>query len=467
MPLLASVSGIRGTIGGLSETNLTPKSIVDFTSAYAAFLRKQTTQPSVVIGRDGRISGPMVHAIVQNTLLAMGCNVLDMGLATTPGLEMAIPAEKATGGIMITASHNPGNWNALKLLNAHGEFISAKDGNEVLHIASSGNIDFADAYSQGKYFWIGDYNDYHVKSILELPYVDIEAIKGRGFSVVVDAINSTGALAIPVLLSALGVEYVVINQAVNGHFAHDPEPLPQHLTALSEAVKNHRADLGIVVDPDVDRLAFIDEYGNWVGEEYTIVMAADCILDQKPGPVVSNLSSSRALADLAKMYDQHRYTSAVGEVHVVEKMKITGAVIGGEGNGGVILPELHYGRDAMLGIALVLSHLARQHLSISSLRSRYQDYAMAKLKADLPGPEAWSSVLSSIKLKYNNATFDTIDGLKGDLPGGWFHLRKSNTEPIIRIYTEMPSENQAIALGEEIRDHIAAICKAVPFQNNL
>lgn len=457
MSLLASVSGIRGTIGGLSGENLTPEDIVRFTAAYATLLREQGLAPKVVVGRDGRISGPMVQAFVIQSLLSMGFDVIDLGLTTTPTVEIAVPAEGAGGGIIITASHNPRQWNALKLLNEKGEFLSAARGLELLRLVKAGNLVYQSVDQLGRHFLAGDYLDVHIEQILQLPYLNVDAIRARQFHVAVDAINSSGALAIPRLLDALGATYTVINQQVTGEFAHNPEPLPDHLVELRELVANGSYDLGIAVDPDVDRLALVAEDGSWFGEEYTLVAAADYWLNHRPGPVVSNLSSSRALRDLASLYGQPYAASAVGEVHVVEKMREIGAVIGGEGNGGVILPDLHYGRDALVGIVLVLALLTERQTSLTALRQSYPRYAMSKQKADLTEDLSWDLVLSAVSAHFAQGEQQTIDGLKIDLEEGWIHLRKSNTEPILRIYTEAATQQLADQLANETVQLIESI----------
>ncbi|MBP6183737.1 MAG: phosphoglucosamine mutase [Saprospiraceae bacterium] len=454
MTLIASVSGIRGTIGGTTGNNLTPEAVVRFAAAFASMIKEEGLSTRIVLGRDGRISGPMVQGLVLNTLLAMGLDVIDLGLTTTPTIEMAVPAEKAGGGIILTASHNPKHWNALKLLNSKGEFISADEGNRLLRIADANVIEFAQVDDLGKHYLAGDYIDYHVNAVLNLPYIDVEGIRLKKFHVVVDPVNSSGAIAIPKLLKALGVTFSMINQDVTGIFAHNPEPLPEHLHDLRLAVQDQKADLGIAVDPDVDRLALVAEDGSWFGEEYTLVAAADLVLQQNPGPVVHNLSSSRALKDLAKRYEQTCYASAVGEVHVVQKMKDVNATIGGEGNGGVILPELHYGRDAIAGVAMILSLLAQTNQTLSELKETYPSYAMAKHKVDLPTDEDWLRIMDAVKEEYKLFEINEVDGLKVDLPEGWFHLRKSNTEPIIRIYAEGTDSTRAEHIAQTITNLI-------------
>ena len=457
MPLIISVSGIRGTIGGDSLNNLTPDNIIKFSAAFATMLIRKQSPRKIVLGRDGRISGPMVQNLVLSTLLAMGFDVLEMGLTTTPTIEMAVKAESAGGGIILTASHNPKEWNALKLLGSNGEFISMQEGHQLLEIIESNQITYAPIDQLGRHFIIGDYLDYHVEQILSCKFVDVDLIRQKKFKVVVDAINSSGAIAMPRLLDRLGVSYIILNQEVSGDFAHNPEPLPQHLTALCNSVKLERADLGIALDPDVDRLALVCEDGSWFGEEYTIVAAADLVLRHRPGPVVSNLSSSKALGDLAERYGQSFSQSAVGEVHVVEMMKTVNAVIGGEGNGGVILPDLHYGRDALIGVAMILTLLAEENLSLSGLRKTYPDYYMAKYKVNMQSQEDWTRILKLIRTEYRDFTQSEVDGLKVSFADGWFHLRKSNTEPIIRIYTEKPTQEEADTLAGLIQAKIEAV----------
>lgn len=450
MALIASVSGIRGTIGGSPGDNLTPEDIVRFTAAYATLLKRQGVPAKVVVGRDGRISGPLVEGLVTHTLQAMGVDVVRLGLTTTPTVEMAVPAEQAGGGIILTASHNPKEWNALKLLNSSGEFLSAEDGAALLTIMRSGEVTYAPVDQAGRIFLAGDHIDRHIDAILALPYVDVPAIRERSFHVVLDAINSTGAIAVPRLLEALGATCTVLNQEVTGNFAHNPEPLPEHLVDLCHAVKEHNADMGIAVDPDVDRLALVSGDGSWFGEEYTLVAAADHILSKRPGTVVNNLSSSRALRDVAARYGQSCHSAAVGEVHVVKLMRETGAVIGGEGNGGVILPDLHYGRDALAGIALILSLLAERKTDLAKLRPTYPNYAISKNKVSMHSDEDWQRILEAVRTRYASFPRNESDGLKVDLPEGWFHLRKSNTEPIIRIYAEHQDMTAADALATSV-----------------
>ncbi len=450
MTLIKSISGIRGTIGGAMGDNLTPIDIVNFSAAFGYWLQQKNEGNRVVIGRDARLSGPMVQALISNTLTGMGFDVVDLGLATTPTVEMAVPAEKAAGGIIITASHNPKQWNALKLLNSKGEFISEEDGKKLMEALESGNIQFAQVDALGSVSQ-KDYLDYHIEKILALDMVDVAAIKAKDFHIAVDAVNSVGGFAVPRLLEALGVQKIEkLNCEPTGHFAHNPEPLPEHLGAIAAVVKDKKCHLGIVVDPDVDRLALVCEDGEMFGEEYTLVAVSDYVLKNKPGNTVSNLSSTRALREITEKAGQKYFASAVGEVNVVEKMKANKAVIGGEGNGGVILPELHYGRDALVGIALFLTHLAKSNLRASALRSAYPNYFISKNKAELqPGTDV-DAVLTSIKDKYKKQPVNTIDGVRIEFDTDWVHLRKSNTEPIIRIYAESNTLNTADALAKKI-----------------
>ncbi len=452
MTLIKSISGIRGTIGGLPGDNLTPIDIVRFTSAFCRLLSTKG-QPTIVVGRDARISGDMVNKLVCGTLQAMGANVIDLGLSTTPTVEVAVPGLNADGGIILTASHNPAQWNALKLLNAKGEFISADEGSRLLKHAEQDTIAFADVYALGSYqrddSWIGK----HISMILAQPLVDVEAIRSSRFVVAVDAVNSTGGIAVPALLRALGVSQVhELYCTPDGNFPHNPEPLPEHLTELSKLVLEKGAHLGISVDPDVDRLALVDEKGQMFGEEYTLVAVADYVLKNQPGNTVSNLSSTRALADVTAGYGGSYAASAVGEVNVVELMKATNAVIGGEGNGGVIWPALHYGRDALAGIALFLSHLAKTTLSVSELRKTYPTYFMSKNKMELKQGEDVDMVLQKVIQRFQTEKINTIDGVKIDFADGWVHLRKSNTEPIIRIYSEGKSTESAQAYAKLVLD---------------
>lgn len=451
MSLIKSISGIRGTIGGKPGENFTPVDIVKFTAAYGSWLLENGKGKKVVVGRDGRMSGPMVNQLVVNTLLGLGIDVIDAGLSTTPTVEMAVVWEQADGGIIITASHNPTQWNALKLLNNRGEFISAEDGSNILEKAANERFEFANVNTLGKLTSIDGLIDKHVESILKLNYVDKAAIQQKKFKVVVDVINSTGALAIPKLLEALGVENaIIINNEITGNFAHNPEPLPEHLTQLCEAVKLHNADFGISVDPDVDRLCFVCEDGTFFGEEYTLVAVANYLLQFKKGSTVSNLSSSRALRDVTREHGCDYYAAAVGEVNVVKKMKEVKAVIGGEGNGGIILPELHYGRDALVGVALFLSALAKFEGAISAFRKTFPDYHMAKKKVDLAADVQITDVLAKVRSAYADQQLNTEDGLKIDLQDGWIHLRASNTEPIIRIYTEATTKETAEQFANDV-----------------
>ena len=451
MTIIKSISGIRGTIGGKPEENLTPIDAVKYAASYGTFLKKKYPDKviKVVIGRDARISGKMIQNLVQNTLIGMGINCIDLGLSTTPTVEIAVTKEKALGGIVLTASHNPKNWNALKLLNKDGEFLSASDGDEILLIAEKNTFDFSEVDNLGDIKLNSSYIDYHVKEVLNLMYTNIKAIQKSNFTVVIDCVNSTGGIIIPKLLEKLGVNYIPLYCEPNGEFPHNPEPLEENLTDLSKAVISNKADLGIVVDPDVDRLAFIDENGKMFGEEYTLVACADYILSKNPGNTVSNLSSTLALSKVTNAHGGEYFASAVGEVNVVELMKKKNAVIGGEGNGGVILPELHYGRDAIVGIALFLSLLAEKNISVSSLKDSYPEYHLSKNKITLEGNMDIDGVLSKIIKKYEKNNPITIDGVKIDFENSWVHLRKSNTEPIIRIYTEAPLKDDAEKLAEK------------------
>lgn len=436
MTLLKKISGIRGTIGGQAGKALTPIDIVEMVSGFGCLIQEQGANNCIVVGRDARISGEMVSQISIHTLIAMGFDVVDLGLSTTPTVEMAVKKHNAGGGIIFTASHNPQQWNALKLLNAKGEFISAAEGERMLILAEAKKFAYASVMDLGKYTTDEQALAYHISEILKLEYLDVSKIQEKNYKVVVDCINSTGAISLPPLFDALNVEYILINEEMNGRFAHDPEPLPKNLQDLSEQVINHKADLGIAVDPDVDRLVLVCGNGEMFGEEYTIVAAADCILENKKGPTVSNMSSSRALQDIAEKYGVQHYKSAVGEVNVVEKMKEVGAAIGGEGNGGVILPELHYGRDALVGIALILNLLARKSSSLLELKKNYRQYQIVKQKYTIDPDLNIESVLSEIKKNYSNFKLDETDGLRVDFPNSWVHLRKSNTEPVIRLIAE-------------------------------
>ncbi|HEU5292537.1 MAG TPA: phosphoglucosamine mutase [Cyclobacteriaceae bacterium] len=462
MALIKSISGIRGTIGGRTGDNLTPVDVVKFTAAYGTLLKRNQAKTKVIIGRDARMSGEMVSALVCSTLQGLGIDVIDLGLSTTPTVEIAVPLEKASGGIILTASHNPGQWNALKLLNERGEFISGKDGEEVLRIAASEDFDFASVEKLGKYSFNDTYFKKHIALIVKHKLVDTRAIKKANFKIAVDAVNSTGGIAVPELLKALGVKKIVkLYCEPTGKFPHNPEPLPEHLKVISNTVKKQRCHLGIVVDPDVDRLALIQEDGKPFGEEYTLVAVADYILSKKRGNTVSNLSSTRALRDVTEKSGGVYKAAAVGEVNVVTAMKETKAVIGGEGNGGIIVPDLHYGRDAMIGIALFLTHLAKSKMKVSQLRNSYPAYFISKNKIELTPQINVDKVLESVKEKYRNEKINTIDGVKIDfeVEKEWVHLRKSNTEPIIRIYAESQDDKKADALARKIIADIELIVK--------
>ncbi|MFO0357225.1 MAG: phosphoglucosamine mutase [Sphingobacteriaceae bacterium] len=463
MTLIKSISGIRGTIGGNPGEGLSPLDIVKFTSAYAAWLKEnnlEATKLTVLIGRDARISGDMVTKIVSGTLMGMGINVVDTGLSTTPTVEIGVTELKANGGIILTASHNPKQWNALKLLNSKGEFISEEDGKRILVLAEDQSFVYNEVGALGSYELNNDLLDKHIQMILALPYVDVNAIKEKNFSVVVDPVNSTGATAVPTLLKALGVNTIhIINKAVNGNFAHNPEPLPEHLTDLSNTIVKQKAHLGISVDPDVDRLALVCEDGEMFGEEYTLVAVADYVLQLKNGNTVSNLSSTRALRDVTEAKGAKYSASAVGEVNVVRMMKETNAVIGGEGNGGIILPELHYGRDALVGIAIFLTHLAKYGKTVSMLRKSYPNYFISKNKIELTPNINVDKILEDIKLKYKKQPINSVDGVKIEFDNEWVHLRKSNTEPIIRIYSESESMTTADNLAKKIINDIKELIK--------
>lgn len=453
MALIKSISGIRGTIGGIPNENLTPLDIVKFAAAFGTLIKKKKGTTRIVIGRDARPSGEMVNALVTSTLQALGIDVIDLGLSTTPTVEIAVPLEKASGGIILTASHNPVQWNALKLLNESGEFISAKDGEDVLTIAKNEEFDFAPVTKLGGYVKNDSYLEKHIELILKLPLVDVAAIKSRGFKVVVDAVNSTGGIAVPKLLKALNVSVKELYCEPTGHFPHNPEPLPEHLMDICRELKKGKYDLGIVVDPDVDRLAFVSEDGSPFGEEYTLVAVADYVLNnakKKKGNTVSNLSSTRALRDVTEKAGGEYYAAAVGEVNVVALMKECDAIIGGEGNGGVIYPELHYGRDALVGIALFLTHLAKSAVPVSRLRAKYPNYIISKNKIELTPSINVDKVLDEIKKKYRKQPINTVDGVKIEFDMEWVHLRKSNTEPIIRIYAESDLEVKAENLAKKI-----------------
>lgn len=460
MTLIKSISGIRGTIGGKAGNGLTPIDIVKFTAAFGSWVVKKSQHKKIVVGRDARISGEMVNNLVIGTLQGLGIDVIDVGLSTTPTVEIAVPLENAAGGIILTASHNPKQWNALKLLNAKGEFISDNDGKEVLELAENPDFDFASVDELGKVTLDNSYLQKHIDIILDLPLVDAEAIKKAGFKVAVDAVNSTGGIFVPALLKALGVDTVYeLYCEPNGHFPHNPEPLPEHLTEISKLVQQKGADLGIVVDPDVDRLCFVNEDGSMFGEEYTLVAVADYVLKHTLGNTVSNLSSTRALRDVTEKAGGIYNAAAVGEVNVVTQMKATNAVIGGEGNGGIIYPELHYGRDALVGIALFLTHLAKSAKPISVLRNTYPAYFISKNKITLTPEMDIDALLLQVQDKYKNQPHSTIDGLKIEFDNQWVHLRKSNTEPIIRIYSEAESETVADNLAKKIITDIKEILK--------
>lgn len=461
MALIKSISGIRGTIGGATGDNLTPLDIVKFSAAFGTMLlKKKKGVIKVVIGRDARLSGEMVSTLVSATLQGLGIDVVDLGLSTTPTVEIAVPLEKAAGGIILTASHNPIQWNALKLLNDKGEFISGKDGEELLKIARNEEFDFAQVTKLGRYDKKEGYIQKHIEQILALPLVDATAIEQRSFKVVVDAVNSTGGIAVPMLLKALGVTVKEMYCQPTGHFPHNPEPLPEHLTDICREMKKEKYDLGIVVDPDVDRLAFISEDGTPFGEEYTLVAVADYVLNaskRKKGNTVSNLSSTRALQDITEKAGGEYFAAAVGEVNVVEKMKECNAIIGGEGNGGVIYPELHYGRDALAGIALFLTHLAKSNISTQRLKAKYPNYIISKNKIELTADIDVDKVLDAVKKKYKKQPINTIDGVRIEFDKEWVHLRKSNTEPIIRIYAESDMETKANNLAKKIISDIKEI----------
>ena len=459
MTLIKSISGIRGTIGGKIEENLTPIDAVKFAAAYGTWLKQQRQKDNyrVVVGRDARISGEMIQNLVMNTLVGLGIHVIDLGLSTTPTVEIAVPMEHADGGIILTASHNPKQWNALKLLNAKGEFLNGAEGKKILEIAESDAMHFAEVDDLGKITKNEAYIDIHIDEVLNLPLVNLKAIDAANFKVVVDGVNSTGGIAIPLLLERLGVHPVKLYCEPNGEFPHNPEPLKEHLTDLSEAVVKERADFGIVVDPDVDRLAFMDETGEMFGEEYTLVACADYVLSKNPGNTVSNMSSTRALRDITEKHGGTYQASAVGEVNVVELMKKNSAVIGGEGNGGIIYPDSHYGRDALVGVALFLSLLAEKKMKVSELRASYPNYFMSKKKIQLTPELDVDALLKTMEANYSHENLTTIDGVKIDFEDSWVHLRKSNTEPIIRIYTEAPSQEKADGLADRIIAEIKVV----------
>ena len=463
MTLIKSISGIRGTIGGRPADNLTPIDIVKFTTAYSRLIKDKNPEKriTIVVGRDARISGSMVDSLVEGTLLGCGVDVINVGLCTTPGTEMAVITYKADGGIIITASHNPRQWTALKLLNERGEFLDDAEGKEVLAMAEDVAWDYPTIDHIGKVIRREDFNAKHIEQVLALPLVNVGAVRQRKFKVVVDAVNSVGGVVIPALLKELGCEVVELNCEPTGEFAHNPEPLPENLTEISEVIRKEGADLGIVVDPDVDRLAFVMENGEMFVEEYTLVAVADYILKHTKGNTVSNLSSSRALSDVTSRYEGCSYAAAaVGEVNVVKKMKETGAVIGGEGNGGVIYPELHYGRDALVGVALFLTYFAGLDMSMSELRKTYPAYYASKNKIELTPDINVDLILETINNRYSNEKVNDIDGVKIDFAENWVHLRKSNTEPIIRVYTEAKTMAEADALAKRFISEIEQICKA-------
>ncbi|MEO1030447.1 MAG: phosphoglucosamine mutase [Bacteroidota bacterium] len=459
MTLIKSISGIRGTIGGVVEDNLTPIDAVKFAAAYGTWIKQQRNKDNyrVVVGRDARISGEMIQSLVMNTLVGLGIHVIDLGLSTTPTVEVAVPMEHADGGIILTASHNPKQWNALKLLNHKGEFLNGVEGQKILDIAESNTMRFAEVDDLGKITKNEAYIDLHIDEVLDLPLVNKKAIEAANFKVVVDGVNSTGGIAIPLLLERLGVHAVKLYCDPTGHFPHNPEPLKEHLGDLAEAVVKEHADFGIVVDPDVDRLAFMDEKGNMFGEEYTLVACADYVLSKNPGNTVSNMSSTRALRDVTEKYGGTYEASAVGEVNVVELMKKNNVVIGGEGNGGIIYPELHYGRDALVGVALFLSLLAEKKMTVSELRATYPNYFMSKKKIQLTPELDVDKILSTMASNYSHEDLTTIDGVKIDFSDKWVHLRKSNTEPIIRIYTEAQSQEAADDLADRFIGEIKAV----------
>ncbi|CAM4363398.1 phosphoglucosamine mutase [Cytophagaceae bacterium 50C-KIRBA] len=462
MALIKSISGIRGTIGGKPGEGLSPIDVVTFAAAYGTWLRRNNhPSNSIVLGRDARISGEMVSSLVANTLIGLGWNVLDIGLSTTPTVELAVPWTKAAGGIIITASHNPAQWNALKLLNSDGEFISDADGKALLQIAEQQDFQFSEVFQLGKITQDDSFLDQHIQHVLDLPWVDVNAIVQSKFRILVDAVNSTGGIVVPHLLKALGAAHIdVIFGEPTGHFAHNPEPLPENLTDMIAKMKSGNYDLGIVVDPDVDRLCFINEDGTPFGEEYTLVAVADYVLSKQVGNTVSNLSSTRALHDVTESKGGHYFAAAVGEVNVVNQMKAQKAIIGGEGNGGVIFPESHYGRDALVGIGLFLTHLANSGMKISELRASYPAYVISKNKIELSANLNVDLILDSIAKAYQEYNVNTIDGVKIDFPNGWVHLRKSNTEPIIRIYAEASTEEQANIFAQQIMNAIEKIAQS-------
>ena len=459
MTLIKSISGIRGTIGGEISENLTPIDVVKFTSAYAQFIKNRSNKSKIkiVIGRDARLSGEMVSNLVSGTLIGMGVEVIDLGLSTTPTVEIAVPMEHADGGIIITASHNPKQWNALKLLNEKGEFISESEGEELINIADDGNYSFSEVDDLGTYSKDDTYLHKHINAVLDLELVDKEAIIDAGFRIVVDAVNSSGGIFIPELLKEFGVEVIELYCEPTGHFPHNPEPLAENLTEISKLVVEHNADLGIVVDPDVDRLAFVCNDGSMFGEEYTLVAVGDYVTKHTPGNTVSNLSSTRALNDVTVKNGGKYFASAVGEVNVVDKMKVENAVIGGEGNGGIIYPESHYGRDALVGVGLFLTHLAKEKVTSRELRDSYPNYEMSKNKIQLTPQIDVDDILLKMKEKYKNERVNDIDGVKIDFANEWVHLRKSNTEPIIRVYSESGTKEGSAKIAQQVIDDIHTI----------
>ncbi len=458
MVLIKSISGIRGTIGGAIGESLSPLDIVRFITAYTILIRKKCDYSNtIVIGRDARVSGEMVSNIVSGTLISCGFDVLDVGLSTTPTIEVAVQLEKLAGGIIITASHNPKHWNALKLLNGKGEFLSKEDGEEVISLSENNDLTFSEVDNLGKYTYDDSFNIRHIEEVLNLDLVDVDLVKKSGFKVVLDAVNSTGGIIIPTLLEKMGVECIRLYCEPNGDFPHNPEPLPEHLTEISKLVVEVEADFGIVVDPDVDRLAIISEDGSMFGEEYTLVAIADYVLSKKSGNTVSNLSSTRALKDITLGYGCKYQASAVGEVNVVEKMKEINAIIGGEGNGGIIYPQLHYGRDALVGIAFFLTQLAERKISAKTLRNSFPNYFMSKNKIQLTNDVDIDSIFSQIESIYDKYKITLTDGLKIDFADGWIHLRKSNTEPVIRVYAESTSANQANEFANNMINKIKSL----------
>jgi len=453
--LIKSISGIRGTIGGKPGENLSPIDIVKFSAAFGSWIKERNKGKKIVIGRDGRISGEMIRNLVVSTLTGLGLDIVDLGLSTTPTVEMAVVWEQAAGGIIVTASHNPKEWNALKLLNEEGEFLSAEYGDNILEKAKNDSFSFAPVERLGTYSINNSYQQKHINTVISHPLVDVKAISQKRYKIVVDVINSTGALVIPALLKELGAEEIIIlNGEVNGKFAHNPEPLPENLVALSSSVVKSNADLGIAVDPDVDRLCFVCEDGSMFGEEYTLVAVADYVLEKKPGNTVSNMSSTKALKEITMKHGGQYFPSAVGEVNVVRKMKDVNAVIGGEGNGGIIVPDLHYGRDALIGIGLFLSALAKHKNGIKSFRKKYPDYFISKNKLELQNGIDVGDIFDKIKKKYRNQPVNTEDGLKIEFDNDWVHLRTSNTEPVIRIYAESNFETTANNIAQRLMQDI-------------